>query len=313
MTILTVTLNPALDLESTTPLLAPGDKLRCAEPRRDPGGGGINVARAVALLGGEATAVLAAGGPTGEGIAQQLRAQGVPIAVLPAPGETRSNLSMIETSTGKQYRFIFPGPVWQAEDVAGARAALQALVKPGDIVVLSGSLPPGMQPVQLVDLAAALAGQGAQVVADTSGPALVALSQARAALKILRMDSGEARELSGLDLATRQDSAAFAKTLIAAAAAEIVIIARGADGSVLATAEGTWFAPAVEVPVASVTGAGDSFVAGSVLALSRGLPVDAVLQWGCAAASSAVTTAATELCDRAMFEQLLPLSMATPI
>jgi len=313
MTILTVTLNPALDLESETPELVPGNKLRCAEPRRDPGGGGINVARAIALLGGEATAALAAGGPTGAHIRHLLEAQGIPLAFLPAPGETRANLSMIETNTGQQFRFIFPGPPWRAEHVEAARAALSGLVAPGDIVVLSGSLPPGMRPRHLVALARDLVGQGAQVVADTSGPALSALAGAGCGMKVLRMDSAEAEELLNRPLPTRQDSAKTAAGLVRAGAAEIVILARGAEGSVLASPAGCWFAPAADVPVASVTGAGDSFVAGSVLALARGAPLPEVLQWGCAAASSAVTTEATELCDRKVFERLLPLCVAHPV
>jgi len=313
MAILTVTLNPALDLESETEALAPGSKLRCAEPRRDPGGGGINVARAIRLLGGDATAVLAAGGPTGGAIADLLKAEGVPIALIPAPGETRTNLSMIETSTGQQYRFIFPGPSWGAAEVQAACTALRERVARGDIVVLSGSLPPGMEANQLVGLSKDLAALGAQMIADTSGAALRAMSTAACGLKVLRMDSGEAEDLVGHPLPTRLDSAEIAESLVRAGAAEIVIIARGADGSVLATAEGRWFAPAADVPVASVTGAGDSFVAGSVLALSRGAPVAEILQWGAAAASSAVTTAATDLCDRAVFQQVLPLSVAQRI
>lgn len=313
MAILTVTLNPALDLETETAELIPGRKLRCTEPRRDPGGGGINVARAIGLLGGDATAALAAGGPTGDAMAAQLRAGGVALHVLPAPGDTRSNLSVIETGTGHQFRFIFPGPTWGAADVDRVRDRLGALVAPGDYVVLSGSLPPGMAPPQLVALASDLGAAGARVVADTSGPALAALASAGARLHVLRMDSEEAEDLMRRPLPTRQDSADAAADLIAAGAADIVILARGPDGSVLATAAGRWFAPAADVPVASVTGAGDSFVAGAVLALSRGLSMAEVVQWGSAAASAAVTTEATALCDRAVFEALLPSCAAHPI
>lgn len=313
MTILTVTLNPALDLETETPHLAPGDKLRCLEPRRDPGGGGINVARAIHLLGGDATAVLAAGGATGTAIADQLRARDVPLALLPAPGETRSNLSVIEAQTGRQYRFIFPGPTWAASDVTAASTALEALVVPGDFVVLSGSLPPGMAPQDFVALARTLSTAGAHVIADTSGAALSALAAEACGLRVLRMDSKEAEELSGRALPERADSAAMAADLVAAGAAEIVIVARGTDGSVLITKDGRWFAPAVKVEVASLTGAGDSFVAGAVLALSRGQAMDEVLQWGAAAASAAVTTAATELCDPGAFKDILPRSAAHPI
>ena len=110
MGILTITLNPAVDLETRTPELVPGDKLRCTPPRVDPGGGGINVARAIHVLGGQARAAVAVGGPVGTGLVERLRAAGHDVAPLPSPGETRQNLSVIEEDTGAQYRFIFPGP-----------------------------------------------------------------------------------------------------------------------------------------------------------------------------------------------------------
>jgi 6-phosphofructokinase 2 len=313
MAILTVTLNPALDLETTVPHVAPGEKLRCAEPRRDPGGGGLNVARAVIQLGGEATALVAAGGPAGGALAEMLTARGVAVERLPAPGELRQNLSVIETETGRQYRFIFPGPRWEAADLEAVTAALVARVRAGDWVVLSGSLPPGVPPEALVALARALAGQGARVVADTSGPGLVALAEARVGLALLRIDFEESELLAGRALPTVADSVGFAAGLVAEGVADIVILARGAEGSVLAAAEGRWAAPAADVPVVSRTGAGDSFVAGAVLALSRGLPLAEVLSRGCAAASAAVTTAATDLCSRETAERLLPESAARAV
>jgi len=305
MTILTVTLNPAIDLETTTPEVVPGEKLRCGEPLRDPGGGGINVARAVVQLGGQATALVAAGGAGGAALAAMLRARGVVAACLPAPGELRQNLSVIEGATGRQFRFIFPGPIWTEADVAAVRAALCAQVAAGDWLVLSGSLPPGMAPSALSDLARALAARGARVVADTSGAALAGLAKGRTGLALLRMDFEESEALAGRALTTAADSARFAADLVAQAAAEVVILARGAEGSVLASAAGCWTAPAAAVPVVSRTGAGDSFVAGAVLALSRGQPLAEVLQLGCAAASAAVTTPATALCDAATVAGLL--------
>jgi 6-phosphofructokinase 2 len=308
MTILTVTLNPALDLETRTRELVPGDKLRCRPPRRDPGGGGINVARAVAILGGEATAAVAVGGPIGQDLLHRLQGPGVSTAALPAPGDTRENLSVIEEKTGLQYRFIFPGPTWNQADLEAAEAILLPLVKPADLVVLSGSMPPGLAPSSLVELAKVVCDAGGDVVCDTSGAALSEIAQAGLNLKVLRMDSAEAEELTGRDLATRDESAAAAADLVSAGAAEIAIIARGPEGSVLATAEERWFAPAAKVPVVSVTGAGDSFVAGATLALSRGLPLPEVLRWGVSAASAAVTTEATELCDRTAFDAILAAS-----
>lgn len=306
MAILTVTLNPAIDLESATAEVVPGEKLRCTEPSRDPGGGGINVARAVAQLGGAATALVAAGGAGGDLLERMLASRGVPVWRLPAPGEMRQNLSVIEADTGRQFRFIFPGPTWAAADLAAVSDALAARVAPGDWVVVSGSLPRGVSPQTLVDLVRRLTAQGARVVVDTSGAALVALAEAGTGMALLRMDFAESEVLAGHRLPTALDSAVFAADLVARGAAEVAILARGAEGSVLASALGRWMAPAAKVAVVSRTGAGDSFVAGAVLALSRGLPLPEVLQHGCAAASAAVTTPATDLCEAAMMQALLP-------
>jgi 6-phosphofructokinase 2 len=305
MGILTVTLNPALDLETRTAELVPGHKLRCARPRIDPGGGGINVARAIRVLGGEAKAAVAVGGPVGIGLVDRLQKAGHEVAPLPAPGETRQNLSVIEEATGAQYRFIFPGPEWTQADLSAAQAALLPLVNPGDFVVLSGSVPPGLPPTALRDLACALRDAGGAVVADTSGAALAELAAAGLGLKVLRMDMAEAEDLVGRKLATAAETAEVGAELVAAGAAEIAILARGAEGSVLTTATERWFAPAADVPVVSVTGAGDSFVAGATLALSRGMALPDVLCWGACGASAAVTTEATELCDPAVFRLIL--------
>lgn len=314
MAILTVTLNPALDLETRTPRITPQEKSRCTEPRRDPGGGGLNVARALQQLGGQATALVAAGGPTGAQLGEMLRARGVAVDVLPAPGDLRQNLSVIESETGAQYRFIFPGPTWTPRDADLLRTAIMARVASGDWVVLSGSLPPGFAPDTLVALIGDLAQAGARVVADTSGAALRAIAAAPGTgLHLLRMDGEEAGGLAGRDLAQAVDSADFAAELVARGVARIVICARGKDGSVLVSADGRWAAPAVAVPVVSRTGAGDSFVAGALLALAEGRALPEVLQYGCASASAAVTTPATELCDGATMRSLLPGSAARTI
>jgi len=313
MTILTVTLNPAIDLETTTDEVVPGEKLRCAEPVRDPGGGGINVARAVVQLGGEAVALVAAGGAAGAMLEEMLTGRGVPVGHLPAPGEMRQNLSVIEASTGQQFRFIFPGPPWAPDDLAAVTAALEARVTPDDWVVLSGSLPAGLKPEALADLARHLVRLGAKVVADTSGAALVALAEAKLGLAVLRMDFEESETLAGHDLPGPEDSAGFAADLVAQGVADVVILARGAEGSVLASRDGRWSAPAADVPVVSRTGAGDSFVAGTVLALSRGEALPTVLQHGVAAASAAVTTPGTDLCSAETMTSLLDLCPATPI
>jgi 6-phosphofructokinase 2 len=313
MAIYTLTLNPAIDLETTVPVMAPGDKLRCGDPVRDPGGGGINVARAITQLGGAATAVVAMQGAEATALGALLAAQNLPYIAVPAPGPMRQNLSVQETQTGRQFRFIFPGPAWGAGDVARVQEAMRALIGAGDWVVVSGSVPPGFGAAPFGDLVRALVGQGAQVVVDTSGAGLADLVQKPPGLALLRVDQAEAEALATRALPQIADSADFAAGLVAQGVARVVIIGRGAQGSVLVAPKARWFAPTAPVAVVSRTGAGDSFVAGAVLAMAKGADLDVVLQSGCAAASAAVTTPATQLCNAATALALLPACAARPV
>lgn len=120
------------------------------------------------------------------------------------------------------------------------------------------------------------------------------------------MDDAEAEDLAGTALPTVADTAGFAQKLVDKGVARMVIVARGADGSVLVNADGAWHSRAAEVKVISKVGAGDSFVGGFTMALAEDRPPEACLQLGVAAASNAVMTEATRLCDRETTERLLP-------
>lgn len=302
--ILTITLNPTVDFCTTAPEIHPGPKLRCTEPQIDPGGGGINVARAVKLLGGQATALVAIGGATGAHLLQLLALEGVPTVAFQGPGETRQSMSVINNSNGEQFRFVMPGPAWQEHDVPRALTSVDQATSEDTLVVLSGSQPPGVAKDFPSILAEHVAGRGARLIVDTSGPALFHLAERpHDSLFVLRMDGEEGEELAGRPLPTREDTAEFAQELIAKGVARIVIVARGADGSVMATENGAWHAVSPKVPVISTVGAGDSFVGGFTLSLANGDAPEDCLSWGVAAASAAVMTEATRLCDRETTER----------
>lgn len=303
--ILTLTLNPALDMSTEVPSLVPDQKLRCSEPLLDPGGGGLNVSRAVAALGGESLALVALGGLTGDRLAGLIRQESVPFLALTAPGETRQSLTVTAADTGRQYRFMLPGPQWSEADQQRVFLLLRASARAGALGVISGSQPPGVP----VDFPARLARSmpGLHVVLDTSGPALrQAVSQPIPGLHVLRMDGEEAEEMAGHPLTTRVQSADFAQDLVRCGVAQKVIVARGAEGSVLAEADQRLFVQAAKVVVKSKVGAGDSFVAGFVLGLARGQTSAEALAMGSAAASAAVMTDATQLCRAADVMRLLP-------
>ncbi|MAM62295.1 hexose kinase [Maritimibacter sp. UBA3975] len=312
--ILTVTLNPALDVSTSVDHLRAGDKLRCAVPSLDTGGGGVNVARAIGELGGRATAFVTLAGHTGAQFRDLLEQEPLVPLVFDIPGDTRQSLAVTDASDGKQYRFVMPGPLWSDEIAREVLAAIAEAAPADGLVVLSGSQPPGVADDFPAELAAAVVARGARLVLDTSGPPLRALLTAgRAGHDVLRLDGAESAELAGRSLDSQADVAAFAQSLVADGVAAIVVLALGPGGSVLATRAGRWHCNTIDVPVKSKVGAGDSFVGAFTLALSRGAAPEAALVQGCAAASAAVMTDATALCRREDVEALAKSAVLTPL
>ncbi len=310
--ILTLTLNPALDMATSVAAFDPGQKLRCSDPLLDPGGGGLNVSRAIKALGGDSLALVALGGLTGDRLAGLIRAEGVTFLSILGPGETRQSLTVTETATGKQLRFMLPGPEWTQTERQRVFTLLRATSRPGGISVVSGSQPPGVPPDFPAELAASM--PGSMVVLDTSGAALTsAVTHPIPGLEVLRMDTEEAEGLAGRTLHSRAETADFAQELVHRGVARQIIMARGADGNVLATADLRLFASAARVQVKSTVGAGDSFVAAFVLAMARGQGPETALAMGCAAASAAVMTDATQLCRIEDVERLLPECVVTAV
>lgn len=310
--ILTLTLNPALDVSTDVAHVVPGEKLRCGAPALTPGGGGLNVSRAIQALGGQSLALVALGGATGAQMAGLLQAKGLQVEALQSPGETRQSLTVTETTSGQQYRFLLPGPDWGAGDQAQVFARLAEAARPGGYAVISGSQPPGVPADFPAQLAAALPGM--QTVLDTSGRALTqAVAQPIPGLAVLRMDSAEAEALGGTPLPSPKDTADFAAELVARNVAQAVLIARGAEGNVLVTKDLRLMARPPKVAVVSAVGAGDSFVAGLVLMLARGQDQSEALRHATACAAAAVMTPAAELCRAEDVARLLPQVMLSAV
>jgi len=312
--VVTLTLNPALDLSAEVPRVEAGPKLRTGPVTAEAGGGGVNVARAVAALGGQAVALACLGGATGARLAGLLAdVPGLTLVPLPVTGETRESLSVTCAATGAQYRFVLPGPALPPAAAADLCAAVAAHLPAAAVLVLSGSQPPGLPDDWPQALARGLPA-GVRLIVDTSGPALdrlIAAPEPGAAPAILRMDAAEAQALSPHPLATPEDSAALAAGWVARGVAGCVILARGAEGSVLVTADRALLCAPPAVPVVSKVGAGDSFVAGLALALARDEGPEAALTLGTAAAAAAVTTPGTGLCRPGDVARLAPLCRLT--
>ncbi|MEM9756368.1 MAG: PfkB family carbohydrate kinase [Pseudomonadota bacterium] len=301
--ILTITVNPALDLSTEAPAVIPDQKLRCSAPIVHPGGGGVNVSRAIANLGGQSHTLIAFGGATGGELVRLLREEGLTPESLGVNHPTRQSTSVLDHATGLQYRFMMPGPPWSAADCAVAREAVVSAVKPGALVVPSGSLPPGMPEDFFLDLAPEVRARGGRIILDTSGPALESAAAHPGDLYVLRMDLAEAREVSGKSLVDVSEIAELAHDLRNKTGAPVIMIAAGAQGTVIDCAEWRGLTrPPVVVPRSKV-GAGDSFIGAFALSLTRGDDPVTACAWGTAAAASAVTTEGTELCSRAETER----------
>ncbi|WP_417243468.1 1-phosphofructokinase family hexose kinase [Celeribacter sp.] len=306
--ILTITLNPTVDLSTQVPEIIAGPKLRCETPVADPGGGGINVARAIKFLGGQSTAFIATGGETGARLLRLLAAEHVRFTAFSVTGDTRQSIAVTDGSTGEQYRFVMPGPVWNAAMVGDALHAIEAAVSEDGLVVLSGSQPPGVPLDFPARLHRALARKNCRLFVDTSGAPLHALTKSAVGPFVLRMDDVEAEDLADRPLLKRADTADFASDLVARGVAQNVIIARGSDGSTLVNKDGRWHCSRAVDParVVSAVGAGDSFVGAFCMAVARGESLVHALSMGTAAASAAVTTAGTQLCNAEDVMAMLP-------
>lgn len=303
--IVTLTLNPALDVSADVPEVVAGPKLRCSAARIDPGGGGVNVSRAIAELGGASRAIVAAGGVTGAYLCDLLEGDGVAVERLPVSGLTRQSFAVTEEASHEQYRFVMPGPAWEEADRDRLFRTVAGQLDAGAFLVVSGSLPPGLGPETLLELNRIAEAAGAEMILDTSGAALVeTVAQTDAPIHLLRVDGAEADELAGRPLRSVTDMAAFGRELLAQGRARHAVMALGAEGTLGVTDETCFFCRPPRIETVSAVGAGDSLVAAMSLALARGESFQDAVRFGAAAAGAAVMTPATALCERSIAEGL---------
>ena len=300
--VLTLTMNPALDISTSTGLVYSGHKLRCDGSSIEPGGGGVNVARAIRRLGGQALAVFTAGGTTGDAYRRLMEAEGIPVLVAAVRGSTRQNFTVDESSSGKQFRFVLEGAALGESEWRNCLGIVGRSIRTGGYVVASGSLPPGVPQDFYARVARLARKAGARGVVDTSGPALAeALSEG---VFLVKPSRRELSEHAGTALDSEQSQLEAAAGLVSAGSAEYVALTLGESGAVLASKAGTARLSAPRVRTVSAVGAGDSFLAAFVLRLAQGYPPGSALRTALAAGSAAVMTPGTELCRREDVERL---------
>lgn len=301
--ILTVTPNPALDKSTSVKSLVAEQKMRCAPPHLDPGGGGINVSRVINRLGGSTTALYLAGGHTGDTITQLLEKECITCVTVSTEHPTRENFIVVDTATNQQYRFGMEGAAVAQQEWTALLAAAQT-VPQIEYIVGSGSLPMGVPVDFYARLAHTAKQRGTRYVLDTSGEALrAALSEGGAYL--LKPNIAELSALVGAQTLELEQVAEAARSLISKGTCQVVAVSLGAAGALLVShAEQHRVVPPV-VKKKSTVGAGDSMVAGMTLGLSNNWPLAEVIRYGVACGTAATMNAGTELCHPSDVERLL--------
>jgi 6-phosphofructokinase 2 len=309
--IVTLTPNPAIDLSTTVDRVVPMRKLRCAPPRRDPGGGGINVARVVKRFGGDVEAILPAGGFTGQLLRSLIDGEEIPNRIIAIEEETREDFSISEQSSGQQYRFVLPGSPLRETEWRACLDALAASTPPPKFIVGSGSLPPAVPDDFYAQAAAVARKLGAKFVVDSSGPALAAAIEH--GVYMFKPNLRELRDLYGAELLLQEDWISVAREYIHAGRVEVVALSLGHFGALLVTEEQAWRAPALPIEPVSAVGAGDSFLGAMIFSLAKGDSLADAFRLAMAAGSSALINAGTELCRPQDAYRLCPAVTMEPV
>ena len=299
--VVTITFNPCVDKSIEVTSLIPEKKMHCDSPHIDPGGGGINVARAITRLGGDVTAIYFEGGEYGQILTEKLSEEGVSVIPIKIENSTRESWMVLEKSTGKQYRFIMPGPsITESE----WQACLSKLESIPDVkyIVISGSVTSGV-PKNLFDAIGRVAERKkARLIVDISGESL------QSALKHgVYMIKPNLNELASLIVAfglNDKSITAAAKEIVSRGYCKIVIVSLGASGSIAISNDQVYEIKAPHINFKSTVGAGDSLLAGVVQSLITGKTLEDAIKYGVACGSATTMNPGTELFHRNDVEDL---------
>lgn len=301
--IYTLTLSPSLDSATMTPQIYPEGKLRCSAPVFEPGGGGINVARAITHLGGKATAIFPAGGATGEHLVALLADEQVTVDTVDARDWTRQNLHVHVESSGEQYRFVMPGAKLSDDEFRQLEEKVLT-IESGSLLVISGSLPPGIETEKLTALVQAVLQRGIRCIVDSSGEALKAALEP-GQLELVKPNQKELSALVNRELNQPDDVRTAAEELVRTGKAHRVVVSLGPQGAL--AVDNTGCVQVVPPPMKSqsTVGAGDSMVGAMVLKLAQGASLLEMARYGVAAGSAATINQGTRLCSLADTQKIV--------
>ncbi|MNX69816.1 6-phosphofructokinase isozyme 2 [compost metagenome] len=289
--IVTLTVNPALDKSAHFRGLIPEQKIRCETPRYDAGGGGINVSKAIARLGGVSKAIFTSGGASGTMLKELIEKENIPFEAVVIHSWTRESFVAVDDNTNLQYRFGFKGAEVNAAEKDQIVQIIQNLRC--KYLVISGSLNEGLPPDFYKQIAGITEKSGIKLIVDAYGEPMTRVLEA--GVYMIKPNVGELAKLIGVEHLEIGEVNEAAKEIIAKGGAEIVAVSLGPQGAVLVTKDAFEFVPAPNVVKRSTVGAGDSMVGGMVWALSQNKSLKEVIRWGVACGSAATMNEGTQL------------------
>ena len=284
--IVTLTPNPSVDRTVSISDLQRGEVHRATATRIDPGGKGVNISRALTAHKARTLAVLPAGGPEGNLLAELLADAGIEVTIVPIGGSIRANLALVEPD-GTTTKVNEPGPLLSGSEIGALLAGAEATLSDHPSwMVGSGSLPPGVEHDLYAGLVRRCRDAGVRVAIDASGPAL--RHAVTAGPDLIKPNLEELEELVGRSLSTLGDVLGASIDLVTHGVATVVV-SLGREGALLVTPSVTALAVAPVPSPLSTVGAGDALLAGYLYATGSGsTPVDALrtgVAWGAAAVS----------------------------
>lgn len=292
--ILSVSLNPAVDISCTAEAVEATIKVRTSNQVEDPGGCGVNVARVIATLGGTPELLYLAGGATGALLREILGSLPIKQHRIVSSASTRISYTVRDLKQGLEYRFIPEGPAINRDEFQQVLDIIEQL--DFDYIVATGSLPKNAPQDAYAQIAQISARKGARVLLDSSGRALSETVE-QASVFLVKPSLEEMEQLTGKSLDPDRAGEEALK-IIRRGSVENIAVSMGAQGALLATTSGVSFAPAPNVTPGSAVGAGDSFVAAMTFALANDIAIEEAFHLGIAAGSAAVMTTGTQLCRR---------------
>lgn len=303
--LLTITFSPCIDKSTTVPRLIPEKKLHCSNPVYEPGGGGINVGRALARIGHPAIAFFPTGGRNGAFLKELVSSEQVTVSNLQVQGETRENLHVVDLATNQQYRFVMPA-------VALSNAEWMELFNMVEkisferFLVVSGSLPEGAPDDVFLRMTALAKSKNVKLIVDSSGKSL--RKAVDAGVYLIKPNIGELATLAGKEDLQIEQVENVARELIIQKRCEIIIVSLGQTGAIMVTADSIYRAIPPAVIRVSTVGAGDSLLAGIIYGLASNWDPEAVIRYGVACGTAACMNPGTALCKLKDVEQIFSLT-----